>query len=244
MECIRRTMTWVAGVDGCSAGWFVVLKDTGSGETRHRAVGQFADLLRLPEHPVVIGIDIPIGLLDRAIRGGRECDRAARSLLGQPRARSVFSPPVRVALRHADYASANKANRASSPDKIGISIQSFGLRTKLLEVDRAMTPKLQGIIKEIHPELSFYELNTGRAVERSKKEPEGLSHRSKLLLSVGFDGVISGINEYPRVQVGEDDILDACAASWTAARILEGRAVRVPDNAPCDMRGLRMEIWR
>ena len=221
-----------------------MLRHTGSGETRHRLLERFQEVLRLPERPAVVGVDIPIGLLERAVKGGRECDREARRILRQPRARSVFSPPVRGALRHVDYAAANKANKASSPESVGISKQSFGLREKLLEVDQLMTPGLQEIVREVHPELCFYEMNRRKAMKHSKKDRggAGLAERRELLIEAGFDGVVSEAHKYPRTKVGEDDILDACAACWTAARISGEKATRIPP--PRDKRGLRMEMWR
>ena len=235
---------WVAGVDGCRAGWFVVLLDTPSGRTQHRLVEHFRDLLGQPEKPEFVAVDMPIGLLDHAAKGGRECDREARRILGQPRARSVFSPHVRSALRHTDYTSANEANKASSPERIGISKQSFGLRSKLLEVDQFMTPYLQDRVREVHPELSFYELNGRQAVSHGKKNRAGLLERQRLLLGAGFRQVISEVGRYPRTKVADDDIADACAACWTAVRILEGKAIRIPADPPRESCDLRMEIWR
>ena len=239
-------MAWVAGVDGCRGGWFVVLVNTRSSRTCHRVVQRFPGTFELPENPTVVAVDIPIGLLDRAVRGGRNCDKEARRILGQPRARSVFSPPVRAALRHTDYPSANRANKASSAEKVGISIQSFGLSKKLLEVDEFMTPEFQNIVKEVHPELSFYELNRRQPMTYSKKARGhvGLAERWGLLFSAGFDGVISELQAHRPPKVGEDDILDACVACWTAKRIAKGDALCIPENPSRDVRGLRMEIWR
>jgi predicted RNase H-like nuclease len=42
--------------------------------------------------------------------------------------------------------------------------------------------------------------------------------------------------------VGHDDILDAFAALWSAERILRGVSQSLPDRAPTDCFGLRMEI--
>ena len=136
-------MVWVAGVDGCRGWWFVVLCDlSGAMQTVHRCVPCFQDVLRLPEQPEVIAVDMPIGLLDHAVPGGRECDRLARQLLGPGRASSVFPPPVRSALSNTTFASALAANRASSTKAIGISQQCFGIFPKLLDVDAHMTPEL------------------------------------------------------------------------------------------------------
>ncbi len=237
-------MAWVAGIDGCPAGWFVVLRDTCSAETSAKLLARFPDALELIEKPSLIAVDIPIGLLETAVRGGRQCDRAAREILRPPRAYSVFSPPVRGALRYSDYDAANKANRASSPVGIGISKQSFSLREKLLEVDKVMTPKLQNLVREVHPELSFLELNGKRAIAHGKKKHKGLFERRELLRGVGFDRILSKSEAYLRSQVGEDDVLDACVACWSATRILKGDAVCIPTNPPCDSRGLRMEMLR
>ena len=39
------------------------------------------------------------------------------------------------------------------------------------------------------------------------------------------------------------DILDAHAACWTAQRIAEGQAARIPKHPAVDGNGLRMEMW-
>ncbi len=237
-------MAWVAGADGCRAGWFVVLTNTKTQGAVHRCVPRFADLLALPEKPAIVAVDIPIGLLEHAVSGGRACDREARRLLGQPRARSVFSPPARSALAEESYEQAKSANMRSSPHRVGISIQCFCLFQKLGEAHECMTPSLQDRILETHPELCFYELNGGTAIVLSKKKRAGFDKRLRLLHEAGMAGMEHAIDEYPRSRVARDDILDAFVACCTAARSLKGKAVRIPDLPPCDAKGLRMEIWR
>jgi predicted RNase H-like nuclease len=39
-----------------------------------------------------------------------------------------------------------------------------------------------------------------------------------------------------------DDVLDACAAAWTAWRFATGQAQRLPPDPPTDAKDLRMEI--
>ncbi|MBI4571221.1 MAG: DUF429 domain-containing protein, partial [Chloroflexi bacterium] len=39
-----------------------------------------------------------------------------------------------------------------------------------------------------------------------------------------------------------DDLYDACAAAWTAARFARGEHGTLPAEPPTDSRGLRMEI--
>src|SRR5450756_35636 len=134
-------MSWVAGVDGCKAGWFVVLRHLTSGSTAFEVKATFTELMNLPQSPAIIAVDIPIGLLDVAERGGRSCDRQARSLLGGRRS-SVFSSPVRSALQNDRYPEALRANRRSSPLEIGISVQCFGLFEKLREVDAILSKQI------------------------------------------------------------------------------------------------------
>jgi predicted RNase H-like nuclease len=83
-------MDWIAGVDGCPDGWVVALEDLDSGDLTSGWGVTFALALALPQHPRVIAVDIPIGLLSAAQPGGRGCDREARKLLGK-RGSSVFS---------------------------------------------------------------------------------------------------------------------------------------------------------
>jgi predicted RNase H-like nuclease len=74
---MRRCDCWVAGVDGCPAGWMVVfarVNEEGSAELRLCVLPRFADILCADEAPAVIAVDIPIGLPAQA----RRCGRAAR----------------------------------------------------------------------------------------------------------------------------------------------------------------------
>ena len=237
-------MSWVAGVDGCRGGWFAVLHDVESGEVRCRVVADVRAVLGLPEAPRVVAIDMIIGLPDQAERGGRACDRAARALLGRPRASSVFSPPTRAAVEQPDYRAALAANRAGDPRAPGISIEAFHLFPKIREVDRALTSALQERVYEGHPELSFYEIGGGRAVRPGKRTAEGRAERVALLEAAGFADFRESVKKFTGRGVQADDIVDAYAVCWTARRILTGDAVRIPEPPPHDARGLRMEMWR
>jgi predicted RNase H-like nuclease len=240
----------VAGVDGCRAGWVVVLTRSSCGGcagaiTDVAVAGDFRGVLDLTREARVVGVDMPIGLLDAAAPGGRECDRHARRLMGRLRACSVFSPPVRDALTRPSYRRALSANRASSAARLGISIECFGLFPRLREVDEALTADLTLAerVTEIHPELSFRAL-AGASVGlcEPKRSPRGLSRRVALLRPV-----------FPRVArllrarlagVAADDVVDAHAVAWSAARVARDRAVCLPGRpAPRDARGLPMAIW-
>ena len=240
----------VAGVDGCRAGWVVVLTESacvgGAAAVADVAVvPDFRGVLELTREARVVGVDMPIGLLDAAVPGGRECDRHARRLLGRLRACSVFSPPVRAALMRPSYRRALLANRASSAARLGISIECFGLFPRLREVDEALTADLTLAerITEIHPELSFRALaGTAMGLGEPKRSPRGQSRRVALLRPV-FPRV-ARVVKVRLTGVAPDDVLDAHAVAWSAARVVRNGAVCLPARpAPRDARGLPMAIW-
>jgi predicted RNase H-like nuclease len=237
-------MNWIAGVDGCKAGWVAVFKNMETGAVHPpRVIRNFSELLVCPENPQVIMVDIPIGLLDEAVAGGRKCDRECRATLKE-RGCCVFSAPVRGCLDATSPEEAAEISRVSSPAKIAISWQAFGIVPKIREVDECMTPELQSRVFEAHPELSFAEMNGGTAISIPKREPAGKAERRKLLMEHGFSNIPDRPNGCLRREVAGDDILDAYAMLWTAERKFCGQAVRVPESPLKDAKGLRMEIWR
>lgn len=235
--------TIVAGVDGCKAGWFVVLWNVDENTFTCRAAPDIWAVHALAASAQAIAVDIPIGLLDRAAPGGRACDNLARTMLGPKRASSVFSPPVRAALECAVYTDALKANRNSSDRALGISKQCFAILPKIREVDRFMTPGRQRSVFEVHPELCFLRMNNGQPMTFGKRSPEGMAARKELLIRNGFAAIVTQALGSRNAGVANDDVLDACAACWTARRIAVGVATTIPAVSPLDSRGLRMEMW-
>ncbi|MGD2217678.1 MAG: DUF429 domain-containing protein, partial [Gemmatimonadales bacterium] len=191
---------FVAGVDGCKGGWFVVLLEL-NGERRvvgesNRVVDSFDKIVALPEHPRFVAVDMPIGLPTVAMPGGRACDRQARQMLGK-RGTSIFSPPVRAVLAADCYEKAVALSRASSRHTIGITKQAYGLVPKLREVHDAMTPDLQLRIREVHPELSFAIMNDGEPLVSSKHSKKGKAERLALLEQsfTGIEGALAAVRK-------------------------------------------------
>jgi predicted RNase H-like nuclease len=232
-------MSYVAGVDGCKNGWFAVFLELQSGNCASNRFDSLRGVLESTYQPVVVAVDIPIGLLEVAVHGGRSCDRIARELLGQPRARSVFSPPVRQALIHVrDYATAHRANQQSSPENIGISKQCHALFQKIQEADILCRSKQRKRIFEVHPELCFYALNRSKPMQHGKKAKKkiGLEERRNVLRQTQFTSCIDSILTGRPPDVGRDDVLDAAIACWTSSRIASKRAVSIGDTVA--------KIWR
>lgn len=208
----------VAGVDGARRGW-VVAGDDGSVELVDALDDVFARVRagRLE----AVAIDMPIGLPTRPGER-RECDVAARRLLG-PRRSSVFPAPARCFLGAATFA-----------DVAGMPVQAFHLLPRIAEVDGLIDATLQPRVVESHPELAFIRLNGGSGIRTAKRAPEGRVQRVRLL----------GLDAMPRPPRGArtDDVLDALALVHTARRIADGIAHRLGDPVARDERGLRMEI--
>ena len=223
-------MAWIAGADGCRAGWFRACLETETGETHFSMVESALDLLRHAPRPSVVGLDIPIGLPDA---GPRACDQLARERLGRPRASSVFPVPLREALHMPNRAAASQIHRELDGRKVGV--QSWALYPKIREVDEllATASSARRAIYEVHPELSFQAWNQERPMQYSKKLAAG--RRERLTLAEGLLGagvLTHARSDTPKKQLADDDILDAVAALWTALRIHRGQARCLPPPPP------------
>jgi predicted RNase H-like nuclease len=239
---------FVAGVDGCRAGWLCVLAEAETGAARETFILPTLDELISRSDLAMIAIDIPIGVPEIAAAGGRACDAALRRRLGG-RQSSVFAVPARAALAQDDYGRASEAALGHSQPPRKVSRQCFHLFPKIREVDALMTPALQARVVECHPEGAFWAMNGQQPLAEPKKvksqaNPPGLALRHLLLARAGFDPGFLATARFRPSEAGDDDFLDACACAWTARRVLNGEAVRFPgDEPPIDPRGLRMEIW-
>lgn len=221
----------IAGADWASGSWLVVLEE--NGHTSVERVPEFSDLVNLPNLELLV-IDVPIGLVDR---GARSCDPIARRMV-RPRHNSVFTAPIRPILSAPTYEEACRLRRGI--DGKGCSKQAFGIFPIVAGVDRLISPRLQALIREGHPELSFAYLNGGHGLAHYKGKPEGRDERLRLL-EPHFPSVremIAGVSS----RSATVDVLDALAMLWTARRVKDGVAISVPDQPEYDSRGLRMEM--
>lgn len=224
---------FVVGVDGCSAGWVAFKVDLPSLATSVESLDLTSWLTKRPSDLSCLTIDIPIGLFDRP----RECDIAARKLLGSPRRNSVFSPPCRTALLASGHSAACACNRQITGK--GLTIQSWCIASKIKQVDDAIAAMCQQWAVEVHPEVCFWALNDGNPMRYKKKSAEGVVERLALLRRI-FTNIDEHMASRPS-GVGKDDLLDAAVAAWTAVRIHkdEARQVCEPER---DEKGLSATI--
>jgi predicted RNase H-like nuclease len=236
-EGASETGLVVVGVDGCPSGWVAVRVDLAAGGWSARVHGSFAELLESCRDADAVGVDIPIGLTET---GPRACDRAARARLG-PRRSSVFNPPTRRLLATIGDAPTYRVANALAWRELGhgIGVQAYNIFAKICEVDAAIAPELQSRVREVHPELCFAAMR-GRPCSHPKKSAAGVAERLTALRA--RCPWLGGQPPRPPRGASRDDLLDALAAAWTAARIADGAAEALPAGPELDPRGLRMEM--
>ncbi|MBA1155108.1 DUF429 domain-containing protein [Microvirga mediterraneensis] len=240
---------WVAGIDGCRAGWIAVLMRVDDpGIHRIVTAPTFEAIADAPERPAIIAVDMPVGLPDRTEGSGRLPERLIRPLLGE-RQSSVFAIPSRRAVETTDYGEACGVAAATSDPPRKVSRQGFALFQKIREIDALLRarPDLVSRVHEVHPELAFWALNGGRALDRPKKVKgtpygPGMALRSDLLRRSGLcPGSL--IDAPPPRGAAQDDLLDALAGLTVALDLARGGGLSFPDPPGRDAHGLPVAIW-
>lgn len=248
----------IAGADGCKAGWVAVIVRPGGGP-QAGIFGSFLELVESLPDDAVLAVDMPIGLPERTGKGGRGPETLVRRHLGE-RQSSVFSIPSRSAVYaepgpfgtleewYAAHRRASAVARATSDPPKAISIQAFGIFSKIREIDGLLVarPELGTRIVESHPEAAFWRLNGGQAMRLPKKvkgriNPAGMEERKALLATCGYPRAF--LEQAPPKGAGQDDFLDAAAVALVAARRARGEAIPFPDPPLVDERGIPLAIW-
>lgn len=248
----------VAGVDGCKAGWIAVFRLPGA-PVEVRVFARIATLVdRLPGD-TAIAVDMPVGLPERTGHGGRGPEALVRRFLGA-RQSSVFSIPSRSAVYAVDeeftslerwyeaHRLASAAARATSDPPRAVSIQAFGIFSRIRELDGLLRarPELRERIVESHPEAAFWQLAGGQPMALPKKvkgrvNPPGMEERKALLAARGHDPAF--LDSPPPRGAAADDFLDAAAMMLVAERYARSEAVSFPDPPGRDAHGLPIAIW-
>jgi predicted RNase H-like nuclease len=219
----------VAGVVPCSKGWLVagakVLGVTIAPELP-RLLPTFLEVLDDRPAFSVVAVYAPVGRIDKVARGGRSCEREARVLLGPRRGAAIRSAPP----------------RPTADEDHGLPEPPRGLAERYEEVERDMAPYRQRTVFEVHPELTFFQLNEDQPMRYPKRSLEGRQERRALLETkiAGVDRVLDA--DIPGVR--RTHLADAAACMWTARRILGRAMTRLPLDPEWDSRGLRMELVR
>lgn len=116
---------------------------------------------------------------------------------------------------------------------------------KIREVDELMSPQMQRYVREVHPEVTFVQLNRG-PLSYSKKDVRGRAERIRLLLTAGLDISEPSLAQQ-RARLGTrrllvDDVIDALACLITASAIGRGESHCLGRIGQKDGKDLAMEI--
>ena len=230
-------MADLIGVDGCVGGWIAASRDP-RGAICCQRVERLAELFGGSVLPRVVAVDVPIGLLGR---GARDCDVEARRLLGVRRS-SVFPAPIRPILTATSQTDASRIRYRVEGKRV--SIQTWAIVPKIAEVDRFLRADTvrREIVREVHPEVSFFFLNGERPMSMAKRKADGRTERLSLLRKWFGEAIEHALAGRERLGCKADDIVDALVALWTAERIGCGAALSIPVRPPLDAYGLRMEM--
>lgn len=215
----------VLGVDGCKIGWVGVLWGDACTVLVAPTIG---DLVTLAGDVEAVAIDIPI---DLPVATPRTVEALARKRL-PGRASTVFNAPASSVLEVPDYHTGNAANRAALG--LGLSKQTWYLVPKIRDVRDWLATGPPVPVVEAHPEVCFAAMNGGVLVD-GKTTAAGEALRRRLLLDHGLDVATDS-----RRGVAVDDVLDAAAVAWTARRVADGIAERLPPQPRHD---LSPAIW-
>ena len=220
------TMGSAVGIDGYRGGWIAARLDD---ERITWSTATVPDIAALLPAGIVVGIDMPIGLL---ARGERECDSLARQALPGAASR-VFATPPRAVLELGPAApNAEVQDLCRRLTGKGVSRQAINLAPRILALDEHLARNPDHVVAEVHPEISFAEL-TGHVLT-SKKTAAGVGQRIAALqswLPMTADALASVPSDVPI-----DDALDALAALWSAVRLRDGQSHSLPGDAerpPC-----------
>jgi predicted RNase H-like nuclease len=223
----------VAGVTPCAPGWLVAsakLHGATFAPEAPRVLGSFAEVLDERPSFSVIALNAPVGYVDDVHEGGRTCDRMARALLGR-RGSTIHNAPTRASLQE-------EADVADD----GLDAVTNVLLHRYREVAAEMAPYRQRTVFEVHPELSFFQINGDVPLRWSKKTEAGMEERIALLKMrvPGSERLLEAeLDDVPM-----SHLLDVAAILWTARRIFARAGTRLPSDPEWDEQGLRMEFVR
>ncbi len=235
----RPAATQIAGVTPCPGGWLVlparlsgiaiitdevVVIETLSGVLDHKPTFDTA------------AIEVPIGLFDEPSAPYRNCDAAARELIGWPRASALFSVPSRAALQAPTF----DAARQLEP---WISRSDWRRFRWIRQAEAEIQPFHQRRWFSAQSDLSYVSLNGDEPLTSSPHLDEGVAER-RALLQQRMPGVEEVLDRTPPAGATRIHLVRAAGLLWTARRAQSRAATRLPVEGDWDASGLRMELVR
>lgn len=139
----------------------------------------------------------------------------------------------RVAWQEREYTVADQCQELTGNR---LTKQAWAPAPKLLEAQACRLA--DDGVHEVHPEVSFGALADGAPLNYAKETWRGQHLRRSLLAEAGIL-MPDELGEADREPA--DDVLDAAAAAWSAHRIAQGAAGRIPEVPELDAEGRAVE---
>lgn len=227
------------GIDVCKGKWIAVCITENQFEVdKYDSIKEICD--KYSDSDSII-IDMPLGLPEDANDVRPECE-ARKHLKGK--ASSIFNVPCRQAVYAKDYESANEINREILG--VGLSKQSFGICSKIREVDEFFkdNPEWKNKLLEGHPEICFSKLNNGKAILENKTKSDGQMIRLEILTKYysKSDLVINKFLSDVPARKKLDDVIDALCLATTGLIGLKYKFKIIPDIPMEDKRDIKMQM--
>ena len=231
--------TPIAGVVPCPGGWLVqpgrLLGVTIAPDEPH-VLATLAEVIDYRPTYAVIVLGTPLGLVDSPNGGYRQCDLAAREMLGWPRRVDIARVPSRLGLYADSYAAAKRAEPWLTP----LAYRHFRW---LREADKEIKPYHQRRIYSASPELSYYVVHGDKPTVHSAFWREGPQERLQLIRD-RLPGLKALTHASPPAGAGLRHVVDAAGLLWTARRIAGKAITRLPAHPEWDSEGRRIELVR
>lgn len=210
----------VLGVEATRQGWLgAVLEPSGNGTPHLVTAGTVEELMTAAGPVSVVAVGVPMGLPDDS---RRQADRELRQLLGA-QSSSVLTTPVREAVYAASHGEANSRSREHVG--AGVSTQAWELRRRVQELDAWVRQDLPAVVVETHAEAAFTVM-AGEPLSSRRRSGDGAQERRATLAAQGVY-----VPTTTPHGVATDDVLDVCAAAWSAHRVKTGGAQSFPEQA-------------
>jgi len=221
-------VTRVLGVDARQPDAWVAVELQDGSLAAIRRFDQLDELLASAGGADTIAVDVPIGHDDpegNQRDGRRRADVAAREALGEAAERVFWTPPLGVFEADSYEPACQIAEEQGWPRP---AEPMFAGRQRLLAVNEAAGDDHR--IVEMHPEVSYLALNDARGeggpLETYGRGARATYERLRLLAEVGLRPTrsLGGVG-----RMSPRDVLDASIAAWSAHRVAEGEAGRLPE---------------
>jgi predicted RNase H-like nuclease len=231
------------GIDGCKGGWAAAA--ISKEQLELKVYNSLEEIMNRYGSSKSILIDMPIGLKESSLQIRPE--EEARKLL-KGRASCIFNVPCRQAVYAEDYNKANELNKEILGK--GISKQSYGISSKIREVDEFLIkhPQFNNKLLEAHPEVCFAKLNYKASfkepVYESKKTDEGRKKRVEILKKYynKLEDLEELISSNKNLSKAADDIIDALCLAVSAMVGQNNRFETIPERPEKDSEGRFMQM--